>query len=643
MSENKTHLSNEFEDTSGAPTVHADFVKPKIAVGEVLILENERIEPSEEEKKKKYGVTPDMLAALPDVAVDAHKKQFIEEQGARLGDARNRTIDTFKGHIEDADNALIEVRDIAKDMLTTLKMLAMDNSSHSNMISAIEEGASAEVALDSAFEETIASFLAMNNPYFKKTVEDIVQVRATMQHHLHPDKKLATLDNLKPNTILVAREIPLHALSSFKDHDTGEKLVSGIITNGGSLESHAAILIGSMGIPYARVSDDDDLRLKNDDVVVMDGKNERLILHPSKAIAQKYEGDADVQQLQSERLLKKSGSKKSVKTMDGEKVNIHANFAISDETDALKEVNPVGIGLYRTEITALMRYNQPQETFEVKAEDWKRIIKHNMSEGSSKDGGYIGTTIRTIDLAGDKSDLDKEKRADKQDEQTLKQLTALALLQKDLEEEGHKNKFKVMIPMISSNEEMQEWQSKMNEATQAAETKEIILGCMVEVPALLTELDSLKTGFMSVGSNDLIHSLLGVDRYDEESIKKYEPTNPAVLKALEHVANVGAEKDIDVSICGDMASHPKYTAVLIGAGFRNMSAGIDSVPAVKEMVSRIDVQEAENLCEALLNEDTRVGREYVLQDFNEHLGLSAEGELDMNWKPSEDTWEPAPE
>ncbi len=623
---NKTEqstLAENFNSANSALIIDANFANKKVAIGEIFILENNRIEPSSEDKAQRFGMSPEMLAEMPEAAAQSVKESFIESQTERFSDARDRTIVTYENYLKDADHALIEVRDIALSSLEVELSLVQDGSLSKNVQNKISEGASAEVAMDEAYEETINQFRAMDNPYFQKTVVELEQHRATMQHHLHPDKSLATLNDIKEGTLLVSPTFPLHALSSFRDNETGQTLVNGTITDAGSLESHGAILITGMGIPYARVNNSDMDRMKNGDKAIMDGASGQLLLHPNKETIELYEQKVDTQNNQSDVLVKKSAKKKTATTTDGEKINIHANFAISDESHDLKKSNPVGIGLYRTEIAATMRENQ------IDAETWKSIFKHNMSASASNDTGYIGTTIRTLDFAGDKSDLPKEEREELQQRMTKEQMRGLLLLQQDLSEEGQAKKLKVMVPTVSSTEDMHSMQTMMDDEAKDMGLNTIKLGCMVEVPSLITELDKLDVSFMSVGSNDLIHDLLGIDRYDSESIKKYDPTNPAVLKALDQVHLVAEERNIPFSICGNMASDPKYTALLIGAGFTNMSAKIDSVPIVKEMVSRIDTEEARNLFNTIKDIDTRAEREIVLEEFNETLGLDANGKLNM--------------
>ncbi len=631
--DNKSTLTDEFHSGHGALVLDAKFAAPKVTIGEIFILENDRIEPTDEDKSRRYGLSVKDIEGLLGNIPDDVRHKHIKEQIERYKDARDRTIVTYENHLANADNALIEVRDIAKASLEAELMLVNESSLDEKVFEMIKKGASAEVALDEAYEEKIQLFKSMvDNPYFQKTAIELEQHRAIMQHHLHPDKSLSTLDNIKEGSIVVSSTFPLYALSSFRDGGTGKTMVNGAITDEGSLESHGAILISAMGIPYARTNVEAISRMKNGDKAIMDGVNGHIILHPNNSIIEGYEDLIKDQGYLSDVLLQKSAQLQSVNTRDGIEITINANFSRSDEVHDLKMANPSGIGLYRTEVIADMRYNNVTETYDVKVEDWKRIFEHNMRSAASKGDGYVHTTIRTADLAGDKSDLAKEKREEAQEKITRDQMLALAELQDDISNQGYKNKIKLMIPMISSCEEMNNKQDMMDECAKEVGVKTIKLGCMVEVPALITELDRLDTAFMSVGSNDLIHSILSIDRYDSESIKKYDPTNPAVLKAFDQITSVGEDRDIPVSICGNLASDPRYTALLIGAGFNSMSVGIDAIPAIKEIASRIDSIEARQLFETILETETRAEREEVLEEFNNSIGLSADGRINIDLK-----------
>ena len=96
---------------------------------------------------------------------------------------------------------------------------------------------------------------------------------------------------------------------------------------------------------------------------------------------------------------------------------------------------------------------------------------------------------------------------------------------------------------------------------------------MVEVPSavwlaprLIREVD-----FFSIGTNDLIQYLLAADRNNPRVAHLYEALHPAVLSAIAEVVNVARAAGKEVCICGEMASDPLATLLLIGMGLDQLS------------------------------------------------------------------------
>lgn len=645
----ESEITEEFNVTHGALEVQAEFKTPKLAIGEVFILENNRIEPSAEEKEKHFGLKKEEFENLPSVVVDQVTEDFVAKQTERYQDAFDRTVVTYENYLSDEKQyGAVEMRDIAVGMMETELMLLQDNSMVQGAISRIEDGATAEVAIDDSYQEKVDMFQGMQDAYFQKTAVELEQHRATMQHHLHPEKSLATMAQIKPGAVVAMSTISLSSLSYFQDRETQEPIVRGVISDAGGLQSHAAILLNGLGISYARVERDDMDRMKNGDQAILDGAAEKILLHPNNDLIHKYEGDLAQQEEAHVGLQNKWAKKKSTSTVDGEKFNVHANYGSSWDTYSTKRANPVGIGLYRSEVTLLMRHGdvelkEGQELLKSvdnlpKEEDWNRVFRQNLSSCSDKEGGFIGTTIRTPDFAGDKFEfLDPGVRQEQEDKATLTQMRALAQLQHDLAGEGHKNKIKVMVPMIGSAEQMHARQTMMDEQARDLGVKTIKLGTMIEVPSVLTELENLDASFWSVGSNDMIDNILGQSRYVAQGDKNRDNTNAAVLKAFERITTMAQKCSVPVSLCGDIGADPQYTAMLVGAGFRNVSAASDRIPEVKEIASRVDVSEAQQLFNQLLVTEKREDRESLLKNFNEdRLGLSADGRIDMAWKKPED-------
>ena len=117
------------------------------------------------------------------------------------------------------------------------------------------------------------------------------------------------------------------------------------------------------------------------------------------------------------------------------------------------------------------------------------------------------------------------------------------------------------------------------------------LGTMIEIPAAALSADSLAavSDFFSLGTNDLIQYTVAIDRGNDQVAELFNPLNPAVLRLMEFSIQAGLRAGIPVSICGEMAADPKFTALLIGLGIREMSLGFDSLPRIKQCIRSLTI------------------------------------------------------
>ena len=81
----------------------------------------------------------------------------------------------------------------------------------------------------------------------------------------------------------------------------------------------------------------------------------------------------------------------------------------------------------------------------------------------------------------------------------------------------------------------------------------------------------------------------------------YVPYHPAVLRALKKIVDAGAEKEIPVSICGDLASDPNMLPFLIGIGLKHVSADVRQMRKVQRAISMIDRHDAARLADQMLS------------------------------------------
>jgi phosphotransferase system enzyme I (PtsP) len=130
----------------------------------------------------------------------------------------------------------------------------------------------------------------------------------------------------------------------------------------------------------------------------------------------------------------------------------------------------------------------------------------------------------------------------------------------------------------------------------------IDVGTMLEVPALLYQLDELldKVDFISVGSNDLFQFLFAVDRGNAKVSERFDTLSVPILRALRDIVRKSQAAKKSVSLCGEMASKPIGALALIALGYRSLSLSATAHGPVKAMILELDAGKAEARMKELL-------------------------------------------
>ena len=121
--------------------------------------------------------------------------------------------------------------------------------------------------------------------------------------------------------------------------------------------------------------------------------------------------------------------------------------------------------------------------------------------------------------------------------------------------------------------------------------EKVDVGIMVEIPAAALIIDEfIKEGidFVSFGTNDLTQYTLAVDRNNELVAPLYNELHPAVMKLIEYVIGECNKAGVVTSICGQAGSRPDVAKKLVAMGITSISANIDAVETVREMVARTE-------------------------------------------------------
>jgi len=123
------------------------------------------------------------------------------------------------------------------------------------------------------------------------------------------------------------------------------------------------------------------------------------------------------------------------------------------------------------------------------------------------------------------------------------------------------------------------------------------VGAMLEVPALLYQLDELfaRVDFLSVGSNDLFQFLYAVDRGNTRVSDRFDPLSAPVLRALKTIVDRGRAHEKPVALCGELASKPIGALALVAIGYRALSITPSAIGPVKALLLELDARKAERL------------------------------------------------
>jgi phosphotransferase system enzyme I (PtsP) len=132
------------------------------------------------------------------------------------------------------------------------------------------------------------------------------------------------------------------------------------------------------------------------------------------------------------------------------------------------------------------------------------------------------------------------------------------------------------------------------------------VGIMVEVPSIIYQLDAVLplVDFVSVGSNDLFQFLFAADRENDRVARRFDPLNPAALRALKVIAEKAKAHGVEFALCGEMAGRPIEAMALIGLGYRSISMAPASVGPVKAMVLSANAKKLRQMVLELVDRDS---------------------------------------
>lgn len=456
-----------------------------------------------------------------------------------------------------------------------------------------ERGCNAEWALKVQRDDLVRVFEAMDDGYLRTRKDDVEHVVARIQHALLEEgdgDRMVGEDALAGHVVL-ARDLSPAELVLLNHQG-----VVGIITEFGGPTSHSAILARSLRLPSLVGLHQAHAYLKDDDTVIVDGREGVVIIAPDARTIDYYQGLKE--NIYAHHKRRERLRDKPVVTRDGHAIRLHANIELPEDVVAVRQVNAAGVGLYRTEFLFMNRVTPPDEEEQVEA--YASVVL-------ALDGAPV--TIRTLDVGADKS-CDSVRGS--RESVCINPALGLRAVRLCLRETGifltqlrailraaALGEVRLMVPMVSTVAEVHQVRQLVEMARQSLQqdglehAAGIPIGAMVEVPAiaLAADLFAPHLDFLSIGTNDLIQYTLAIDRLDDEVNYLYDPLHPAVLRLIDTILQAGAAAGIPVSMCGEMAGNSSYTRLLLGLGLREFSVPPNALLEIKQAINENDVQD----------------------------------------------------
>ena len=488
----------------------------------------------------------------------------VAAEKARLAAAQAASIEQL--------NALAEKcqEDAGEEMAVLFETHAMfveDEDFVECMTSLIEEEqCNAEFAVEQAGEQFSAMFAAMDDAYMQARAADIKDVARRILDNLM-GVTAGGIDSDVP-VILAADDLaPSETLQLDKTK------ILGFVTQGGSGNSHTAILARTMGIPAICGAGDALLESYHGRNSYIDGETGQLIIDPDAitlaALKEKFE-----KQQEAKRLLEAMKGQEDV-TLDGKKMMLYCNIGSPEDVAAVQANDGQGIGLFRSEFLYLSASDYPSEDEQFEA---------YRSVAAAMNGKRV--VIRTLDIGADKQvdyfDMKKEENPAlgvRAIRICLNRPEVFRTQLRALYRASVYGKIAIMFPMITSVWEVKECKRACKSVMKELEAEGIPydpdteLGIMIETPSSVFVAEELAklVDFFSVGTNDLTQYTLACDRQANDLGKFYDPHHPALLRAIKMAADAAHKAGIWIGICGELGADISMLSTFLAMGIDELS------------------------------------------------------------------------
>jgi phosphotransferase system enzyme I (PtsP) len=484
-------------------------------------------------------------------------------------------------------------------VLEAYRMFAHDRGWVRKLEEAIRNGLTAEAAVERVQSETKARMIRLTDPYLRERMHDFDDLANRLLRQLTGYGAKMSATDFPNDAIVVAR-----AMGAAELLDYPRENVRGLVLEDGAVTSHVVIVARAMGISVVGQAAGVVALAENGDAIIVDGDDAQVHLRPMADLQRAYEEKVRLRARRQEQYR----ALRDVEpvTRDGKRIKLQMNAGLLVDLPQLVESGAEGIGLFRTELQFMIASTMP------KMEEQELFYRNVMKQAAGKP-----VTFRTLDIGGDK--VVPYFRAAEEENPALGwrairlSLDRPGLLRTQLRamlRASAGQELRIMLPMVTEVAELRtvrellqkeiQRQSKIGEQL----PRKLQFGAMLEVPALLWQLDELmdEVDFVSVGSNDLFQFSMAVDRGNARVSDRFDVLGRPFLRILRDIVRAGDRNETSVTLCGEMASKPLSAMALLGIGYRSVSMSPTAVGPVKAMLLALDIDKLSAMLHAALDE-----------------------------------------
>ncbi len=541
-------------------------VSPGVYIGEAFLLESEDVR-------------------IPEIAIPDEK---VPEEIARFEDAAAKVdfeIETIRKQTEDQLGSSIGA------ILSVQTQLLKDDSLRKQILDKIKNDKySAEHAVSTTLKAIAKRIAGYGGEMFIQRGSDLHDLQKRLLKVLLGGRK-EDLSSLTNPVAVIARDLGPSQTASFD-----RNVVKAFAIDIGGKTSHTAILARAFEMPAVVGLETISADISGGETIIIDGNRGIVVIRPDERTLARYRKRQEEIKSHEQALIQEKDL--PAVTRDGREIRVMANIEFPDEIQGALQHGAGGIGLFRTEFLYLTSGVEPNEQTHFQAYQ-KCLLNLN--------GRPL--VIRTQDLGADKI-LPTHSTHEQNPYLGLRSIRVSMKFPETFRVQVRAilrasalGKVRMMVPMITSIHELR-WVKRIVEETKQDLKQEgqsfdekIEIGIMVEVPsaALQAHVLAKECDFFSIGTNDLTQYALAVDRGNELVAYLYNAANPAVLMLIKMTVDAALAAKIPVSMCGEMAGDPIFSAALVGFGMTEMSISPPTIPEIKKIIRGLSFEECKNV------------------------------------------------